>query len=271
MQDLVKSFLISLVTSVAVLFVLGPIMMRLQTSEVVQTPAVQATAQPGAQPAQPVAQPGTQPAPVAPAPAADLTAPKVIGMTVDDARARWRGQGIAIIEDSQREEQGAKPGEIIEQIPDPGAVLRQMELRVIVAAAAETAAVPTVVGKKVETARELLVAAGFEVPEPTGEESKEPAGTVIRQEPNPGAQAAKGSVIRLFVPAESAMIEVPKLTGKRQSQATTILTEAGLTLGKVSRREHEELSGGRVMGQDPKAGTEVEAGTAVDLVVVAPD
>jgi len=64
---------------------------------------------------------------------------------------------------------------------------------------------------------------------------------------------------------------VPKLRNQRLSQAREALEEAGLALGKVSEREDEELSGGRVLSQSPDAGDEVEPGSTVDLVVVAPD
>ena len=80
----------------------------------------------------------------------------------------------------------------------------------------------------------------------------------------------KGAIVRLTVAGEP-LIEVPQLKGKSLSKAKKILASAGLELGKVSQREHEEFSGRRVLEQNPAAGEELQQGGSVDLVIVAPD
>jgi serine/threonine-protein kinase len=260
MQDTFKSFLVALVTSVAVLFVLGPVMMKVH--------GLQPTAAQPAGEAQPAA-PGAGTAAPAPAPQTQMTAPNIEGMLAKDARDRFRAQGITIIEESERVDASAEPGAILEQIPSGGAPLVQKEIRVIVAKAPELLAVPNIVGESLDEARNELVTAGFEVPEAEYEMSDEPGGTVIRQEPNAGAKTEQGALVRLFVAAE--LVAVPKIRGKRIGAAKTAITEAGLTVGRVTQREDEELSGGRVIGQKPGAGEKVAPGTAVDIVMVAPD
>jgi serine/threonine-protein kinase len=264
-QDYLKIFLIALVTSVAVLFSLGPFMMRMQAP---QGPRPQAEAP---------AQPSTTEQPVTPGPA-QMTAPNLQGLDLREARDRWREGGIVIIEDSQRIDASAEPGTILSQSPSGGAPLQTKEIRVVVAAAPELITVPSVVGKSATEATEALVAAGFEVPAPETEPSSEPAGVVLRQEPNAGGKSEKGSLVRLVVSgdtagaaAEPAMIEVPKLRGQSLAGARNKLEAMGLTAGAVREREDPELGGGRVLSQDPGAGTKVAPGTAVDLVVVAPN
>jgi serine/threonine-protein kinase len=92
---------------------------------------------------------------------------------------------------------------------------------------------------------------------------------VLKQEPEPGSQSEKGAVVRLTVSAE--LIKVPKLRSKKVSYARKELEKLGLALGKVTEREDEELSGGRILSQKPAAGERVEPGTTIDLVIVAPD
>lgn len=267
-QDYLKIFLIALVTSVAVLFSLGPFMMRMQEPQGVR-PQAEGPAQPA--PVEPQQQ---QPVP------AQVTAPNLQGLDLREARDRWREGGIVIIEDSQRIDPSVEAGTILSQSPSGGAPLQTKEIRVVVAAAPELVTVPSVVGKSATEATEGLVAAGFEVPVPEVELSSEAAGLVLRQEPNAGSKSEKGSLVRLVVAGdagdgglgeESAMIKVPKLRGQSIGSARKKLESAGLSVGSVREREDPELGGGRVLSHKPRAGDEVAPGTAVDLVIVAPN
>src|SRR5690349_20022555 len=83
-QDYLKSFLVSLVTSVAVLLLLGPVMLKLN-QPAGPRPTAEAPAQVPSEPQQPVAH--------------QRTAPNLQGLSLRDARDRWRTEGIVIIED----------------------------------------------------------------------------------------------------------------------------------------------------------------------------
>jgi serine/threonine-protein kinase len=262
-QDYLKTFLIALVTSVAVLFALGPVMMRLQA--------------PGGPRQQIEAQSGSSGETVQPQPA-QLTAPNLQGLELREARERWRAEGIVIIEDSQRVDTTVEAGTILSQTPSGGAPLQTKEIRVVVAAAPEMVTVPSVIGKSESDATETLVQAGFEVPPAEKESSSEEPGQVLRQEPNAGSKSEKGSLVRLTVSGEpdtagesEALVEVPKVLYISLSSAKKKLTDAGLTVGSIREREHPELGDHRVLSQEPDAGSKVAKGTAVDLVVVRPE
>ena len=64
-----------------------------------------------------------------------------------------------------------------------------------------------------------------------------------------------------------APVLAPDLRNLTQAQATTALTDLGLTLGTVTQRNHATVDAGLVMGQTPPAGTEVSPGSAVNIVV----
>lgn len=276
-QDYFKTFLISLVTAVAVLFLLGPVMLKLNqpagprpTSEApAQAPATNEPQQPAAP---------------------QLTAPNLQNLSLREARDRWRAEGIVIIEDSQRVDASVEPGTILSQIPAGGAPLQTKEIRVVVASAPEMVTIPSVVGKSATEATETLVAAGFEVPAPAKESSTEPLGTVLRQEPNAGSKTEKGALVRLVVSGEvvatdsggtedsggagggeGGKVEVPRVIGMQLDRARKKLVDEGLVVGSVREQEDPEMSGRRVLSQSPSAGTEVARGTDVDLVIVAPD
>jgi len=261
MNDSFKMFVIALVTAVATQLLLAPYILKLQGFQ----PAGQAAA-----PAPPAAAatPPTTPLP----PPDKLTAPNLEGLPVDAARERWRKKGITIIEDGVRADSGKAPGTIVQQRPSPGEALDSKELRVTVAQAGEAIQVPNTIGKPLADARTELVEAGFEVPAPkTKPPTAEVAvGNVLASEPNAGAQAAKGSVVRLTV-AEAEQAMVPKLTGMSISKARKLATSSGFVIGKVRRVEHPERGGGTVLRQDPAEGAEAAAGSTIALTVVAPD
>jgi beta-lactam-binding protein with PASTA domain len=76
--------------------------------------------------------------------------------------------------------------------------------------------VPTVVGRSFSSARSLLEDQGFKV-ERAPMTSNKPAGTVLRELPQAGAQVAKGSVVTLGVSAGST----PATTAATSTAATT--------------------------------------------------
>jgi len=266
MNDAFKMFLIALVTALACQLLLGPYILELQGF-------VPASKQAATQAHAPKLEHGPEPAATTPPPTPaepKLNAPNLEGMTVEAARERWRDKGLVVIEDDERIDSGAAPGTILDQRPAAGSPLASLEIRVSVAKAAPEVKVPNVMGKPVEDARKALEEAGFEVPEPTTEASREPKGTVIKQNPGAGEPAKGKSIVRLVL-AESAGIVVPKVTGTYLAKAKKTLQEAGLTVGAVRRAEHEELGQDYVLRQDPKPDAVVPPGTEVELTVVAPN
>jgi len=65
----------------------------------------------------------------------------------------------------------------------------------------------------------------------------------------------------------STGVVVPTLTGLDQEQAELALAEAGLTLGEVGTENHDSVEPGRIIRQDPPAGSKVEKGSAVNIVI----
>lgn len=264
MNDGLKMFLIALVTAVASQLLLGPYILKLQGFQPASEMALSGRASQLEQ--GPAPAPATSPA----APATKLNAPNLEGMTVEAARERWRDKGLVIIEDGERIDSGAEPGQIIEQRPAAGSPLASKEIRVTVAKAAAEVEVPGVVGMPIAEATRTLQDADFQVADPIPEQSKEPQGTVIEQRPAAGEKVKAESMVRLVV-AEPAAIEVPKVTGMYVNKARKALEDVGLVVGPIRRVEHEERGGGYVLRQDPEEGAEVPPGTEVELVVVAPN
>jgi beta-lactam-binding protein with PASTA domain/predicted Ser/Thr protein kinase len=126
--------------------------------------------------------------------------------------------------------------------------------------------VPRVVGQDFREASARLRDEGFEV-DSARRASSLPRDRVIEQDPDPGALREEGSRVRLVVSAGPATAGVPDLVGDGRRAAERELEELGFEVGDVTRRPSEEVGENRVISTDPPAGTRLEVGRDVDLVV----
>ena len=131
-----------------------------------------------------------------------------------------------------------------------------------------TAAIPDLSKATPSAAQAQLVAAGFSV----GGRSKEfsdsvPRGAVVSQSPQAGARSRKGSSVSLVISRGPAAI-TPEVEGLAEPAARTALSDATLT-SKSESVVSETVPEGQVIRQEPSAGTKVEEGTNVHLVVSA--
>jgi serine/threonine-protein kinase len=132
----------------------------------------------------------------------------------------------------------------------------------------EEVAVPSVVGKSVGDALEVLSRSGLTLIQESVEfDESVPAGAVLRQRPNSGMTVRKGRVIRVVVSKGGEKIFVPDVSGKSVSDAQTLITGTGLALGEVAQAYSTVVVRGLVITQVPPAGEVASRGGLVDLRV----
>lgn len=89
---------------------------------------------------------------------------------------------------------------------------------------------------------------------------------VIRTDPEAGTQVSEGDTITVFVSTGQETTEVPVLVGQTSAQAQAVLASADLVLGAVDD-EFSDRPEGTVIRSDPAAGTTVDVGDQVDIVL----
>jgi len=94
-----------------------------------------------------------------------------------------------------------------------------------------------------------------------------PAGVVIAADPPAGREVGRGSTVTLTVSQGPERYGVPALAGHTQAEAEKRLTEAKLTVGKVSEAFSETMPQGQVVSTSPAANASVKRATAVALVI----
>jgi serine/threonine-protein kinase len=125
--------------------------------------------------------------------------------------------------------------------------------------------VPATAGLPQEEATEKLEATGFRVDVKTVSSDSVEEGLVIHSEPSAGETATNGSTVALFVSAGPKLAKVPVLVGSQRRLAVQQIRGRGL-LPSVSEEEGDSPAG-EVISQSPSAGSEVEPGSTVAIVV----
>jgi serine/threonine protein kinase len=125
--------------------------------------------------------------------------------------------------------------------------------------------VPSTAGLTEAAATKRVEAAEFEVEVERVNSDSVEEGLVVRSEPGGGNTATKGSTVTLFVSRGPKLVKVPVLVGAQRETAVQRLRSHGLE-ASVSEEESSEPKG-RVIRQSPDAGSRVEPGSTVAIVV----
>ncbi|MBH5334420.1 Stk1 family PASTA domain-containing Ser/Thr kinase [Streptomyces pactum] len=94
-----------------------------------------------------------------------------------------------------------------------------------------------------------------------------PKGKVIETDPGVGERIRNTGTVTLRISQGPPRTEVPNVVGMPLTEAKAKIKDAGLTVGKVTRRFSDETPAGRVLATDPGAGTERRPDSAVALTV----
>ena len=120
----------------------------------------------------------------------------------------------------------------------------------------QTFKLPDVRNKTVAQAKQILEDAGFK-----GDTTSDDDSLITEQVPKPGTGILKGSVVKLYTNknTDRVSVEVPNLKGLTAVKAKNILLNQNLNVKIVGS--------GKVVSQDPIAGTNIEEGSLVTITL----
>jgi len=197
---------------------------------------------------------------------AEVEVPDLVGLDREGAVAALEQVELeALIIETTSDE--APEGSVVRQRPPPGTVVptgSTVEIEVV--AETVTVPVPNVVGRSAAdavTALEELKLIVRQVPQAS---SDVPEGRVISQSPRAGQRVPRGSTVEIAVSTGSEQATVPNVVGSERGSAENAIVSAGLTVGSVSSATSDQPAG-TVISQDPSAGSRVDRGSSVSLVV----
>jgi len=193
--------------------------------------------------------------------------PNLEGKTLTEATGILKERELKI-ESEESFSSTVEEGKIISQDPEAGIkVEKDTMVKVVVSKGEELITIPDVVGLSRDDAIAKLVRIGLEIGEIIEEENDEvPAGAIISQAPEADTEVKKGAVINLVASKGENLVQVPDVVGKDADEATSRLKQLDLNVEK-KQAYSDTVEEGKVISQNPEAGTEVKIGSTVTITV----
>jgi len=188
-----------------------------------------------------------------------LSVPSVIGMQEVDASRVLRDAGFEVR--PRRQPDDVIPeDEVIDQVPPPGSEVPEgEEITLTVSLGSERVTIPVVAGKTIEQAFSDLSREGFFPSAEREKSAEQPLDLVVRTDPPAGTEADPDSVVVVFLSDGPPVLNLPNVKDQTADVAQANLAAANLavTINYVELRAGDPRIG-RVLSQNPRAGTQVE-------------
>ena len=127
-------------------------------------------------------------------------------------------------------------------------------------------AVPSLTGQDRAGAEHSLDALGLKAEVTTQKHESIEEGNVISQQPAAGTMVQAGSSVKINISGGPLQAAVPNVIGQEGNAAVQILDQAGFKYQAVADH-HDNVAAGFVIDQHPQAGTILEPGSAVKILV----
>jgi beta-lactam-binding protein with PASTA domain len=194
----------------------------------------------------------------------DITVPDVVELLQQEAERRLHDNSLRTGRITKRPSP-EQPGTVLDQKPAAGMVVQAGAAVDLLVAVPDLVDVPGVVDMHKDRAVDEIIKARLQEGRVQERQSGKPPGTVLDQRPAEGSQVKAGSQVHIVV-AVPELVAVPNLVGMLRDEAIRLLYKQMLKLGSMEDRPAEERIG-TIVAQQPAAGSQVLAGSSVDLVL----
>ena len=206
-----------------------------------------------------------------------VSVPDLAGLSVPEAQEALAELELALGDEQREPSEDVDVDLVIRTAPPAGAEVEPgSEVALVVSDGPEDIEVPDVTGLVREEAQRLLGDACeprpcFDVSVETEPSSEVDRGRVISQDPAGGSDAAPGARVTIVVSDGPDTVSMPDVTGESESTAVGRLRAAcqpePCVTVTVDREPSSNVEQGRVIRQDPSAGSTVRRGSTVRIVV----
>jgi serine/threonine-protein kinase len=199
----------------------------------------------------------------------EIEAPDLTGMTLEQAEEVAAEYDLKVKEGDEVISEDVDKGLIVSQDPAPKETIKTgSTITVNISKGLGDGSVPDLTGKSQSELSDYLEAAGFKLGSVTTEASDKEKGIVLSQDPSAGSEVEKGTAINVVVSDGSkAKASMPYLVGKSVSEASSALSNAGLSMGSISYEYSNTYAEGEVIWQQYDANAQLDKGTSVRVRV----
>lgn len=197
--------------------------------------------------------------------------PPLIGLTEAEATKRAGEIGLTLEVEERVENSSVEEGLVISQNPESTSMIEEGgAVKVSISLGEKKTAVPNLTNMTIEEVQNTLKSNNLTLGEVNKEYSDQyPEGKVMSQNPGYGQEVTENTAINITVSRgpEVKTVSMINLLGKEISQATTMLQEVGLNVGTLQYEYNDSYAENTVMWQEYNAGTDLETGSSVNLVI----
>lgn len=195
--------------------------------------------------------------------------PDVSGMTIEEASAELEQAGFLAGESKEEHSPDIEEGSVIRTSPQAGRVRDEGEtIDLVVSIGPEKVELTDFTGRDHESVSDVIEDYGFRNVEVNEVFSEEAPGTIISQDPEAGEEIAPSQTdLVLTVSKGVEMIKTENLSGFDEQQLNDYAKRSGFNIRIVAEQPSDSVEAGRVISQDPEAGTELEKGSTIEVVL----
>jgi serine/threonine-protein kinase len=195
--------------------------------------------------------------------------PSVSGLPQDQAIQELNGQGFEQVTTDPIASDTVPKGFAVKTSPAEGTVVpKGSKIRLFLSSGPPKVQVPDVVGQNKDDARASLKDAGFKVTAQL-QDSDQPKGNVLSQDPVGGTSVDKGSTVTIQVSKGPQKVDVPDVVGQNKDDARTTLGGAGFKV-KLIKKPSATDPVNTVIKQSPSGGSQAVKGSTVTIYVAVP-
>ena len=201
--------------------------------------------------------------------------PYVVNYELAEAESKCDGKMLIQIVDKQisYENPTIPRDKVLSQGIEDGTVVEVgTVLELVISAGRGTVFMPDLEGMSQEEVMALFEEMELNI-EIIEEESDMPPGYVFKQELEEGTEVEKGTTVKIYVSIgndnfdETKKTTVPNVVGKTFEDGKKAMSEAKLYIYKSGQEYSDSIPKGQIISQDVKAGSEVNEGTNIGVVV----
>lgn len=202
--------------------------------------------------------------------AKEITVPYLVGMNVDEAKAKLESLNLVLVE-AGTEESDKEEGTILKSNVEAGTKVKEnTEVRVIISGGATKVKMPDLVEDDLDTATTILKSYGLKISSSTEDYSDNiPKGKIIRQTPEKDSDVDENTEITVVLSKGPKVVKntVPSVTGLSEEDAKNKLSNSGFRVNVVTEKTEDETKNGIVLSQSVEGGETITAGKTITITV----
>lgn len=197
----------------------------------------------------------------------DTTAPNLVGMDIEEAKKQYSKFNIEV--ESSAFHDSYDKDVIYYQNVKPGMTVKEKStIKVKISSGVQSFSLTDYTNFEENQVYAILTDNDIEFTTITEYNDDIPEGYVIKTEPGADTVVDSGTVVIIYVSMgpKNTYATVPNVLGYKLNDAKLMLNSAGIKIGSVTRVDSTQ-AGSVILNQSLSAGTQVQRGTTIDLVI----